>query len=94
MSLYGHSNISHDSLIRWCQSLSPENLASVDIGGDTVELTDTHKAVLRKQIEAFEGVLAALKPEDDWRNVQGLLSPLFYNALMTMQFELEIIMNA
>ena len=82
MSLYGHSNISHDALIRWCQSLSPENLSSVDIGGDTVELTDTHKAVLRKQIEAFAGVLDTLKPEDDWRAVQGVLSPLFYNAFI------------
>ena len=82
MSLYGHCNISHDSLKRWCQSLSPDNISTVDIGGDTIELTESHKEILRKQAEAFLALLETLKPEDDWRSLQGVLSPLFYNAFI------------
>lgn len=82
MSLYGHRNISHDSLIRWCQSLSPDEISTVDIGGDILVLTDEDKEILRNQVSAFLECLKKLKPEDDWRSLQGLLSPLFYNAFI------------
>lgn len=82
MSLYGHRNISHDSLKRWCQSLSPDTISAVDIGGDVIELTEDYKEILRKQTAAFSELLEKLKPEDDWRSLQGVLSPLFYNAFI------------
>lgn len=43
MSLYGHTNINIDSLKRWANALSIDNITEVDYGGEPVFLMKSLK---------------------------------------------------
>lgn len=45
MSLYGHTYININSLKRWVNSLSVDEIQSVDVGGYNLEIKDETKAV-------------------------------------------------
>ena len=82
MSLYGHANINIESLKRWANALSVDNITEVDYGGEPVILNEQTKQILSIQSKAFETLINQLKPGDDWRNCQGVISPIFYNAFI------------
>ena len=79
MSLYGDRHITCDALKRWVKTLDVTPHTSVDIGGTTIELTPENKDVIRGQLESFSRAVDLLEDGDDWRSLQGLLSPMFYN---------------
>ena len=46
MSLYGHTNINIDSLKRWANALSIDNITEVDYGGEPVFFDEITKKIL------------------------------------------------
>ena len=46
MSLYGHTYININSLKRWVNSLSVDEIQSVDVGGYNLEIKDETKELL------------------------------------------------
>jgi len=82
MSINGDKNIKTDSLKRWAQSLNVDELNVIDIGGRSVLADEEIKKILRAQLHAFYDCINGMGEKDDWRNLQGLLSPLFYNAFV------------
>ena len=80
MSMYGNRLVKHEALKRWVKTISLDNINSVDIGGELFELTEESKKILGIQIALFSKLVESMKPGDDWRALQNVLSPLFYNA--------------
>lgn len=80
MSMYGNRLVKHEALKRWVKTISLDNINSVDIGGELFELTEESKKILGIQIALFSKLVESMKPGDDWRSFQNVLSPLFYNA--------------
>ena len=80
MSMYGNRLVKHEALKRWDKTISLENINTVDIGGELLELTEKSKKILDIQIALFSKLVESMKPGDDWRALQNVLSPLFYNA--------------
>ena len=80
MSMYGNSLVKHEALKRWVKTISLDNINTVDIGGELLELTEKSKKILDIQIALFSKLVESMKPGDDWRALQNVLSPLFYNA--------------
>lgn len=79
MSLYGDRYISCAALKRWVKTLDVTPFTFVDVGGRTIELIPAHKDAIRAQLDLFSQSVDALNDGDDWRSLQGILSPLFYN---------------
>lgn len=82
MSLYGHTNINIESLKRWANALSIDNVNEVDYGGKTIVFDEQTKKILGIQVQQFTALINELKPENDWRMCQDVISPLFYNAFI------------
>lgn len=82
MSLYGHTNINIDSLKRWANALSIDNITEVDYGGEPVFFDEITKKILNSQLQVFTALINQLKPGDDWRNCQGFISAIFYNTFI------------
>lgn len=82
MSLYGHTQISIDSLKRWVNSLSIDGIQSVDVGGYNLEIENETKMILELQLKGFSECINQMKEGDDWRNYKGILSHAFYNAFI------------
>ena len=80
MSMYGNRLVKHEALKRWVKTISLDNINTVDIGGELLELTEKSKKILDIQIALFSKLVESMKPGDDWRALQNVLSPLFYNA--------------
>ena len=53
MSLYGHTYININSLKRWVNSLSVDEIQSVDVGGYNLEIKDETKEMLELQLQGF-----------------------------------------
>lgn len=79
MSVHGASYITCDALKRWIKTLDVTPYSSVDIGGKTIELVPPYKDMISKQIEALSELADLLKDGDDWRSLEGILNPIFYN---------------
>ena len=82
MSIYGHTKINIESLKRWANTLSVENINKVDYCGKSIVLNEDSKQVLKNQIHGFVTLINELKAGDDWRTCEGILSPIFYNAFI------------
>ena len=80
MSMYGNRLVKHEALKRWVKTISLDNINTVDIGGELLELTEKSKKILDIQIALFSKLVESMKPGDDWRALQNVLSPLCYNA--------------
>ncbi len=80
MSLFGDKNINIDSLKRWLRTLSVDDITQVDIGGQQIDLTPESKKILKAQLTSFSELVQMLGSRSDWRDLQGILSPMFYNA--------------
>lgn len=59
-----------------------DKISQVDIGGDLIKLEDRTREILELQIQGFADLINHLKLGDDWRNCQGIISPMFYNAFV------------
>ena len=46
MSMYGNRLVKHEALKRWVKTISLDNINTVDIGGELLELTEKSKKVL------------------------------------------------
>ena len=79
MSLYGDRYITCASLKRWVKTLDVTPFTCVNIGGKTIELIPAYKDVMRAELELFSQAVDALNDGDDWRSLQGILSPMFFN---------------
>lgn len=84
MSLYGHTHVNVDSLKRWVNSQSVDDIVKVDVGGYIVEIKNETRKLLEFQLQGFSKVINAMKEGDDWRNYEGILSPVFYNAFIRL----------
>ena len=82
MSIYGHNNINLESLKRWANALSIDNITEVDYGGKPVIFDERSKKILNIQLQGFVAFINQLKPGDDWRECQGIISPIFYNTFI------------
>lgn len=82
MSLYGHTHIELGALKRWANSLSVDDITQIDVGGDLITLDSGTRKILELQIKGFVDLLNNLNFGDDWRECQGILSPMFYNAFV------------
>ena len=80
MSLYGDSYINVNALKRWVNTLSLDAVRSVDVGGNTITIDGPVKEILELQLEGFSDFIYQLPDDGDWREFQGALSRLFYNA--------------
>lgn len=80
MSLYGDRFINNDALKRWVRNLSLDNITSIDIGERIMDITPETKTILQAMLDTFSNQIEGLKPDDDWRELQYGLSPLFYKA--------------
>ena len=80
MSMYGNRLVKHEALKRWVKTISLDNINTVDIGGELLELTEKSNKILDIQFALFSKLVESMKPGDDWRALQNVLSPLFYNA--------------
>ena len=62
MSLYGHTYININSLKRWVNSLSVDEIQSVDVGGYNLEIKDETKELLELQLQGFsECIIECMK---------------------------------
>lgn len=80
MAIYGDRHIEMKELVQWAKSLSTDGLQSVDIGGSVIEITPDLKKFLDDQIKHFSSLAEMMQRCDDWRPLQGILTPLFFNA--------------
>lgn len=67
MSLYGHTYININSLKRWVNSLSVDEIQSVDVGGYNLEIKDETKELLELQLQGFSECINRMHEGDDWR---------------------------
>ena len=96
MSLYSDRMINHDALKQWVKTLTTDNLQYINIGGTIFPVTKETKGILDLQIKGFSMAVQNLSPEDDWRNLQGILSRFFIMHSLEsiiMLSVLQIIMN-
>ena len=84
MSLYGHTMIDVESLKRWVNSLEVKENSEVDIAGCKMKVDYSAKQVLEMQLQCFSNAINQMKEGDDWRNYQGILSPIFYNTFIRL----------
>ena len=82
MSLYGHTNINIEALKRWVNALSVDTVKEVDVGGHLISIEKEWREVLELQLEGFSAMINILNEGQDWRECQGILSLLFYNAFI------------
>lgn len=61
MSLYGHTYININSLKRWVNSLSVDEIQSVDVGGYNLEIKDETKEMLELQLQGFSECINSYK---------------------------------
>lgn len=80
MSIYGDRHVKVQSLKEWVLQLSIEKLENVNIAGRDIKVDDAYKEILTLQLENFKELVNLLSDGDDWRSLQGICSPLFYNA--------------
>ncbi len=84
MSLYGHTYININSLKRWVNSLSVDEIQSVDVGGYNLEIKDETKELLELQLQGFSECINRMHEGDDWRKYEGIISYAFYNAFIRL----------
>ena len=84
MSLYGHTYININSLKRWVNSLSVDEIQSVDVGGYNLEIKDETKEMLELQLQGFSECINRMHEGDDWRKYEGIISHAFYNAFIRL----------
>ena len=84
MSLYGHTYININSLKRWVNSLSVDEIQSVDVGGYNFEIKDETKELLELQLQGFSECINRMHEGDDWRKYEGIISHAFYNAFIRL----------
>ena len=60
MSLYGHTNIDIDSLKRWANALSIDNITEVDYGGEPVIFDENTKKILNSQLQVFTAMIGEI----------------------------------
>ena len=82
MSLYGHTYININSLKRWVNSLSVDEIQSVD--GYNLEIKDETKELLELQLQGFSECINRMHEGDDWRKYEGIISHAFYNAFIRL----------
>ncbi|GAB6169555.1 hypothetical protein JCM1393_20150 [Clostridium carnis] len=80
MSIYGDRHVKIHDLKEWVQHLSIDEIKSVNIAGKDITIDGLSKDMLILQIEMFKKAVNNLDDGDDWRELQGICSPLFYNA--------------
>ena len=80
MSIYGDRYVKIHDLKEWVQHLSIDDIKSVNIAGKDIILDEFSKEILTLQIEMFKKAVNNLEDGDDWRQLQGICSSLFYNA--------------
>lgn len=84
MSLYGHTYININSLKMWVNSLSVDEIQSVDVGGYNLEIKDETKELLELQLQGFSECINRMHEGDDWRKYEGIISHAFYNAFIRL----------
>ena len=84
MSLYEHTYININSLKRWVNSLSVDEIQSVDVGGYNLEIKDETKELLELQLQGFSECINRMHEGDDWRKYEGIISHAFYNAFIRL----------
>lgn len=84
MSLYGHTYININSLKRWVNSLSVDEIQFVDVGGYNLEIKDETKELLELQLQGFSECINRMHEGDDWRKYEGIISHVFYNAFIRL----------
>ncbi len=84
MSLYGHTYININSLKRWVNSLSVDEIQSVDVGDYNLEIRDETKELLELQLQGFSECINRMHEGDDWRKYEGIISHAFYNAFIRL----------
>lgn len=84
MSLYGHTYININSLKRWVNSLSVDEIQSVDVGGYNLEIKYETKELLELQLQGFSECINRMHEGDDWRKYEGIISYAFYNAFIRL----------
>ncbi|MBN1062488.1 hypothetical protein DVV95_11800 [Clostridium botulinum] len=80
MSMYGDRHMKIHDLKEWVKYLSIDEVKSVNIAGKDIAIDESSREMLALQIEIFKKAVNNLEDGDDWRNLQGICSPLFYNA--------------
>ena len=82
--LYGENYVQNDAFTRWVNNLelpSLEEIAQI-IPGTKAEECKRTQDILQHQLELLKEEADQLKPEDDWRNLQGIFSHYFYSLLV------------
>lgn len=79
MSIYGDRCVKVQDLKKWVSQLSINGIRNVNIAGNDIKIDGVCKELLECQLENFKEVVNNFCDEDDWRESQGILSPLFYN---------------
>jgi len=85
MSLLYETQINIDALKRWANSLSAENIESIEVAGKTFELDETSKTLLSTQLETFRGLLGRLKDGDSWEHCLYVMSSFSLNAFFKVK---------
>ncbi|MBU3228628.1 hypothetical protein [Clostridium algidicarnis] len=80
MSMYGDRHVKIHDLKEWVKYLSIDEIKSINIAGKDITIDELSKEILELQIEMFKKAVNNLEDGDDWRNLQEIFSPLFYNA--------------
>lgn len=80
MGIYGDLNIRNPELRAWIGTLSVDEVTTVNIGGNDIQVNEAMRNILQLQIETFKKISEQQNEDADWRDLQGILSPLFYNA--------------
>lgn len=80
MSFYADRHIKVLELKKWASELSIENIHEVNHAGDLVSIDDKMKQILSFQLQGFISLVEVLEEDDDWRDIKGVCSPLFYDA--------------
>ena len=80
MAMYGDRHIKINDLKTWALQLSVDDIKSGNIGGMDVVVNSLEVEILKLQVETFKKGLNNLEDGDDWRILQRVCSPLFYNA--------------
>lgn len=80
MSMYADRFVNVQELKEWSSELSLDDINEVNIAGKIIELKDEFRYILELQLGFFKEAAINLKEGDDWRDLQYICSPLFYNA--------------
>lgn len=80
MALYMERYINNSELKKWVSELSVDNIEEVNIAGKLTKLDKIKKEILRLQLSGFVQGVHSLKDGDDWRDLLGICSMLFYDA--------------